>query len=191
MIQKALDGEDEDIMPAVESLAAAASSMKKGSFREYIAIARLDHMTKHAFIIPGMILAYALREPPLHDAFAIIVIGFLSAIAIASSNYVINEWLDREFDAFHPVKSGRTAVHWTLSPRLVYLEYVALATIGLALAAQVNTLFLYTSILFVISGIIYNLRPIRTKDLPYVDVISESRFLPAACSSPIGRRGHS
>lgn len=174
MIQDLADGKDK-AMTAVSDLSVPSPGViKKGSLREYIAIARLDHMTKHAFIIPGMIMAYALREPPLQGAIYAIVIGFLSAIAIASSNYVINEWLDREFDAFHPVKSGRTAVHWELSAGLVYLEYLILASVGLLLAAQVNTLFLYTSILFVISGLIYNLRPIRTKDLPYVDVISES-----------------
>lgn len=63
------------------------------------------------------------------------VIGFVVAIAIASANYVINEWLDREFDAHHPSKHHRKAVSLQLSPALVYVEYLAFAGVGLSLAA--------------------------------------------------------
>jgi len=153
---------------------AAAPSMSRGSFREYLAIARLDHVTKHIFIIPGIIIAYALREPSLDYAIPEIIIGFLSAIAIASANYVINEWLDREFDAFHPSKSGRAAVQSALSPFLVYFEYASFAVAGLLLASFVTEAFFYTSLLFLVSGLIYNVKPIRTKDRPFADVISES-----------------
>jgi 4-hydroxybenzoate polyprenyltransferase len=34
-------------------------------------------------------------------------LGFITAICIASANYAINEWLDRDFDKFHPTKSRR------------------------------------------------------------------------------------
>lgn len=146
----------------------------RGSLREYLAIARFDHATKHVFIIPGIIIAYALREPTLNYAIAEILTGFLSAIAIASANYVINEWLDREFDAFHPNKQNRTSVQWVLSPTLVYCEYALFAVVGLLLASFVTPAFFYTSVLFLCSGVLYNVRPIRTKDRPFIDVISES-----------------
>src|SRR3546814_9429986 len=62
----------------------------RGGWRDYLAIARFDHTTKHVFIIPGIILAYALR-PSLQPAATSIIVGFGSAVAIASANYVINE----------------------------------------------------------------------------------------------------
>ncbi len=141
---------------------------------EYLTLARLDHMTKHVFIIPVLVLAYALREPPLGHAPWLILVGFLSAIAIASANYVINEWLDRKSDAHHPSKHSRAAVAFRLSPALVYIEYLAFAVVGLGLAAQISQSFLAVSAIFLLSGLIYNVPPVRSKDRAFVDVISES-----------------
>lgn len=146
----------------------------RSTFGDYLSLARFDHVTKHIFMIPGLLLAYALREPPLDGAPLMIVLGFSSAVAIASANYVINEWLDREFDAHHPNKSGRAAVAAQLSPQLVYLEYLILAAGGLFLASMIAPMFLATAGIFLLSGLIYNVRPLRSKDRPFVDVISES-----------------
>ena len=146
----------------------------QASLRDYLSIARFDHMTKHVFIIPGIVLAYAVHHGAAHLSIDRLLLGFASAILIASANYVINEWLDRDFDAFHPVKSQRTAVHQALSPTLVYAEYLALLLLGLLLGYQLGQLFFVASVAFGLSGITYNVEPIRTKDKVYLDVISES-----------------
>ncbi len=140
----------------------------------YLKMARLDHMTKHVFILPGLVLAYVLRTPPLQDAWWAILLGFASAVLIASSNYIINEWLDREFDAFHPDKSSRPAVNMTMSASRVYMAYAAASVLGLALAYAVNPVFFAISVLFWVSGVVYNVKPMRSKDKAYLDVLSES-----------------
>jgi 4-hydroxybenzoate polyprenyltransferase len=149
-------------------------SLKQPTFRSYLALARFDHMTKHVFIIPGFVLAYIVAHGPVTSPIPSIIIGLASATLIAAANYVINEWLDRSFDAFHPVKSKRAAVTCALSPRWVYTEYVLLALTGLSLAYVIGGIFFVAAIAFVLSGVVYNVEPVRMKDKAYLDVISES-----------------
>lgn len=152
----------------------APRSLPRATLHDYLAIARFDHATKHVFIIPGIILAFALRGLWPEHAIVMLLAGCCSAVSIASANYVINEWLDREFDAHHPSKSKRTAVNTHLSPVIVYTEYAILLAIGIALSLSIGSFFFATTILFALSGLLYNVRPIRTKDRAYLDVISES-----------------
>ena len=73
--------------------------------KEYLKIARPDHWVKNIFIVPGIITALLLVENSWGNfPAAIIVIGFFATCLIASANYVINEWLDAEFDQFHPTR---------------------------------------------------------------------------------------
>lgn len=142
--------------------------------RDCIRIARPDHWVKHVFILPGVALAMVMLRVPLADVWLRLAVGLASACLIASANYTINEWLDAEFDRHHPVKKRRPAASGRLWAGLVYGQFAALAVSGLALAAWVSRPFLGVSALFLASGIAYNVRPLRTKDKPYLDVLSEA-----------------
>jgi len=150
------------------------SYRQTAGWREYLQMARLDHMTKHVFILPGLVLAIVFRGVPDQSIWWQVLLGFASAVLIASANYIINEWLDREFDGFHPDKSARPAVNTVMSGAVVYGLYALVSGAGLLMAHAVGSLFLYVSLLFWLSGIVYNVYPFRTKDIAYLDVLSES-----------------
>ncbi|MGI4733770.1 MAG: UbiA family prenyltransferase [Janthinobacterium lividum] len=103
-----------------------------------------------------------------------LVLGLVSTCLVASANYVINEYLDAEFDKFHPLKQKRTSVVRVVNPVLVYAEWFGLAVVGFFLAYQISMQFLLMSMLLLFMGVMYNVRPFRTKERVYLDVLSES-----------------
>jgi 4-hydroxybenzoate polyprenyltransferase len=103
-----------------------------------------------------------------------IALGFTAAISIASANYVINEWLDRDFDRHHPDKSGRSAVQRELSGQWIAIEWLAFLGVGLAAAALSSPTMLAAAALFALQGVVYNVPPLRSKEKAHLDVISES-----------------
>lgn len=143
--------------------------------KKYIKIARPDHWVKNVFIVPGVVIAFLLAEPELSvTSVWKFVIGFFATCFIASANYVINEWLDAEFDRFHPTKKSRPVVSENMKFSLVMLEYVICIAIGVGLSLLINRYFLYMELWLLLMGVLYNVKPIRTKDIPYLDVLSES-----------------
>lgn len=143
--------------------------------KKYIKIARPDHWVKNAFILPGIAIAILLTDYSFSvDTVRKFIAGFMATCFIASANYVINEWLDAEFDKFHPTKKYRPVVSENMKFSLVMLEYAICIIIGIGLSLLVNTPFLLMEVWLLIMGVLYNVKPVRTKDIPYLDVLSES-----------------
>lgn len=143
--------------------------------RAHISIARFDHWSKNVFVLPGIVVALSVAQSPLDQQLLIrVLLGLLVTGIIASSNYVINEVLDAPFDRLHPIKKNRPAACGLVNLPLAYVQWIAMMVVGLALAWVVGRYFFFVMAFLWIMGCIYNIPPIRSKDLPYLDVISES-----------------
>jgi len=151
------------------------TNKNQNTFSHYIDIARPDHWFKNIFMFPGFALALMLLDAPLNQTLiANIILAIISTCLIASANYTINEWLDAEFDKFHPVKCKRPSVSGNLKAHWVYVQWTILSIIGLYIGYGLGNYFFVTLALLLVMGILYNVRPIRTKDRIYMDVLSES-----------------
>jgi 4-hydroxybenzoate polyprenyltransferase len=141
----------------------------------YVSIARPDHWCKNAFMALGVLLACFYHPELLGSGSALPILWAVAATCLtASSNYVLNEILDAPTDRFHPVKRHRPIPSGRVLLPAAYAEWVLLGAAGLAMASALNRPFLFATLLLLVMGVVYNVPPIRSKDLPYVDVLSES-----------------
>jgi 4-hydroxybenzoate polyprenyltransferase len=146
-----------------------------GVIGPYVSIARPDHWFKNVFMLGGVVLA-AFYSPDTIQGYPVValLVGLIAACLIASSNYVINEVLDAPKDREHPVKRLRPVPSGRVKLPIAYAEWIVLGIIGCAVAWTLNVPFFLSALMLWIMGFFYNVRPFRTKEVPYVDVISES-----------------
>ncbi len=155
-------------------LSSESGSRRPATLADHLSIMRLDHSTKHVFIAPGVVLALLLRGGAVRLTPWPFIAGAAAAVLIASANYVINEWLDRDSDAHHPTKSARVAVRREMRGAYVWWQWAGLAGLGLGLAASASGVMAAIAAVFALQGLVYNVPPLRSKDHAYVDVLSES-----------------
>jgi 4-hydroxybenzoate polyprenyltransferase len=138
-------------------------------------MARIDHWAKNVLIVPGAAVALFYAPDQFTTATAKALLVTLAAVClIASSYYVINEYLDAGTDRFHPHKRSRAAASGTVSGFWVLVEWVLLTAGGGALAAMVGWPVAIAAGTLWLMGVLYNVPPVRLKDWPYLDVLSES-----------------
>lgn len=159
--------------PSADS--SAGTTSPRATWTYYVEIARPDHWFKNVFMLAGVLLAYFYHFTDLKSVdWSTIAVALIATCLAASSNYVINELLDAPFDRGHPVKKFRPVPSGKIKSWIAYAEWLALAAAALGVAALVNKPFVVATASLLVMGCVYNIPPVRSKDLPYVDVLSES-----------------
>jgi decaprenyl-phosphate phosphoribosyltransferase len=149
--------------------------VRRPTLRGHIAIMRVDHWVKQVFVLPGIVAALSAGTSDIPGGlWSRLVVGMASVCLVSSSNYVINEVLDAPSDLSHPVKRHRPVPSGQVSVPLAYVQWLALMVVGVGIGFWVNPAFGLTMLALWVMGCVYNIRPVRSKDLPYVDVLSES-----------------
>jgi decaprenyl-phosphate phosphoribosyltransferase len=147
----------------------------KSRIAAHVDLLRLDHSVKQVFVLPGIVIAASLTG----DAWGAsllwrAILGLLAVVAAASSNYVLNELLDAPYDREHPTKHTRPAARRGIHVPLAYAQWLLCGLIGFVLALAVSWQLFVSVFSLWVMGCLYNIPPIRTKDVPYLDVLSES-----------------
>jgi 4-hydroxybenzoate polyprenyltransferase len=142
--------------------------------KAHIAIVRIDHWTKNVFLLPGIVIPLTVAPKVSFSLFLTIILGAVSVCFVASSNYVINEILDAPYDYLHPIKNTRSAVRGLVNVPLGYVQWLLLMVAGVGLGLYVSRFLMASVLALWIMGCVYNIRPLRTKDIAYLDVLSEA-----------------
>ena len=140
----------------------------------YAQITRPMHWVKNVSLLPGVVIAAVITGASPEQIAPSLLVGFFSACLIASSNYVMNEYLDAEFDRFHPVKQNRPAAQGELNGKLVLIEWGLMLSGGLVLAALISQWFFIAAVFLSLAAVFYNVKPLRMKEKVYLDVLVES-----------------
>jgi len=145
------------------------------ALRPYVQIARIDHWFKNAFMLLGVVLAI-FYVPWLANWGSVtpLAVAVIATCLTASSNYVLNELLDGPTDKLHPKKRTRPVPSGQVVPAIAYAEWLALGAAGIGLSFSINRYFGLSAVALWMLGVSYNVPPVRTKEWPYLDVISES-----------------
>jgi len=145
---------------------------------EYFKILRPEHWLKNIFIVFGHLVAVVLfigidHVTAGHAGLA--ALSLIPACLIASANYILNEILDAPFDAIHPTKKLRGIPAGKVKVKVCWALMVAMIVGGLGLGMLwFNWAYVAALILLLLSGLVYNVQPIRLKDRAFADVIAES-----------------
>lgn len=100
---------------------------------------------------------------------------FFLTWAISTANYIVNEIVDAPFDIHHPTKRHRPYA----SGEIKKIPFIGLG-VALPLASLVPAFiffsrpFFFSLLTLFAAGFVYNMKPLRTKDIPFLDSISES-----------------
>ena len=100
--------------------------------------------------------------------------AFVSITLVACSNYVLNEVLDAPFDRLHPTKKNRPAALGLVNIPAAYAQWILMMLAGVAIGWTISRPFAVTALALWVMGCVYNIQPLRTKDVPYLDVLTES-----------------
>lgn len=141
----------------------------------HVQIARLDHWIKNVFVLPGVVVALSLDPVAMDLAMlARLLLGLLAVCLVSSSNYVINEVLDAPSDLAHPIKRHRPVPSGRVSLPWAYAEWIGLMIVGVLLGFSVSPALALVLAALSVMGCVYNIPPLRAKDVPYIDVLTES-----------------
>ena len=146
------------------------------NIQHYAKVFRFDHWIKNIFVLFGLMGAcFYYKSPWTWEIVKMGLFSLLLSCFISSVNYIMNEILDSPYDKLHPTKKFRpipsgkiTIFKMVVTAMIVFCVVEVFAWKYFSLKYNISLIALF------IAGLLYNVHPIRLKDLPYIDVVVES-----------------
>jgi 4-hydroxybenzoate polyprenyltransferase len=114
---------------------AAERPRDRGVLRAAVVALRPLEWVKNLFVLAPLLFGAKLDDAGAIGAAAITVVAFC---AVSSAGYLVNDWLDVEFDRRHPVKRHRPIASGALPLQVALVLAVLLACLGVGLGAAVE-----------------------------------------------------
>jgi len=146
----------------------------------YFESLRLERWPRSLAIIPGFVAAAVLVPNALTlsnylSSGLLLLTAFLLTLTISTCNYIINEIADAPYDAHHPGKKDRPLVKKVISAKVLMVLWILLLITAFAAAFLLfNTNFVLSLAALLAAGMLYNIPPVRVKDIPFLDSTLES-----------------
>jgi len=133
---------------------------------QLIKLCRPQQWYKNLVIFLPIIFAEKLLYVPFLQK---IVLGFISLSLISSTNYIINDIIDRKKDALNPEKKHRPIASGKIPIWLALILAVILAGISITIAAKLSLYFLYAVIFLFVFTTLYSF---AFKKEQFVDILT-------------------
>lgn len=154
---------------------------EKKKNRLYFDSLRLERWPRSLAILPGFVAFFVLnpefiRSRNIPSLIVKLFVAFLLTLFISTANYIVNEIADAPYDAFHPAKKNRPLVKAEISRKVLIILWFLLVSVSIvtALFFYENFYFLVDLLILLLAGILYNVPPVRVKDIPFLDSTLES-----------------
>ncbi len=152
--------------------------MQEKKIINYLKALRLERWPRSFAIYIGTFSFFLLYPQKIVfsiNFFVKIILAFLFTWGISTANYIINEIADAPFDQHHPIKRTRPLTAGKVSKNILLILFFILSLSSIIFAylyfGKNYTIYL---IILLIAGFFYNIPPIRLKDIPILDFVSES-----------------
>ncbi len=149
--------------------------------KSYLDSLRLERWPRSLAIIPGFIAFFVLHPESVKNVdipmiASKLALAFVLTLFISTANYIVNEIADAPFDAHHPIKKNRPLVKKEISAGVLMVLWFVLVAISGLLARLFfkSPYFLVDLLALLAAGLLYNVRPLRVKDIPFLDSTLES-----------------
>ena len=139
-------------------------------------IIRLDYWGKNILIVISYLFTLQIFDGSFVNLNTVkLIVIFISFSILTSSCYVINEYLDKDEDKYHPDKKKRILVSSKISSFQITIIHFALLSISFLILYIINQFekFVFIFCLYLLNAYLYNLKPIRLKNTKILDVFSE------------------